>query len=122
MKTVSSFIELYIANTNTHNFKNLEPMLHPNAVYWFDENEYTGMAAIEAAFLKAWQFVPDEVYSIKHLRWLSIDSKTAACIYVYEWEGTHHHTRLKGSGRGTNLLVKENGSWKIVHEHLNKMK
>jgi len=121
MKTLIAFMQLYIANTNTHNFNTVLPMLHQNAVFWFDENEYNHPATIQAAFLAAWQYIPDEVYSIKNLRWLSVHSNSATCIYEYEWKGTHNNTNMKGSGRGTNLLVKENGVWKIMHEHLSKI-
>lgn len=97
-------------------------MLHQNAVYWFDEKEYNHTAAIQAAFITAWHYLPDEVYSIKNLHWLSVDSNSATCIYEYEWKGTHNSKSMKGSGRGNSLLVKEKGEWKIMHEHLSKNK
>ena len=122
MKTLIAFMQLYIANTNTHNFNKVRPMLHQNALYWFDEKEYSHTADIQAAFITAWQYLPDEVYIIKNLRWLSFGSNSATCIYEYEWKGTHNNKSMKGSGRGTNLLVKEKGEWKIMHEHLSKIK
>lgn len=42
----------------------------------------------------------------------------AVCIYTFSWRGTVDGQIASGSGRGTNVLKKIDGSWHIVHEHL----
>ena len=75
------------------------------------------MAAIKTDFERTWSLLPDDVYGIENVKWLTIAPNSAACIYAYTYEGTHQGKPLKGR-RGTNVFVKQNGRWFIAHEHL----
>ena len=115
---LAAFIQRYVAATNSHNFENVRPMLQPEAVYWFNKKESKGLPEIEVSFNESWKYLPDEVYGIKDITWLSVDKRSATCIYTYTYQGTHNGKAVQGKGRGTTILVKENGNWQIAHEHL----
>ncbi|WP_221627095.1 nuclear transport factor 2 family protein [Pontibacter sp. Tf4] len=115
---VAAFMQRYVAATNSHNFANVQPLLQPGAVYWFNKKESRGLPEIEAGFNESWNYLPDEVYGIENITWLSIDKRSATCIYIYTYQGTHNGKPVQGKGRGTTILVKENGNWRIAHEHL----
>ncbi|NEM97423.1 YybH family protein [Pontibacter burrus] len=115
---LATFMQQYVTATNSHNFANVQPLLQPDAVYWFNKKESRGLPEIEASFNESWNYLPDEVYGIEDITWLSIDKRIATCIYTYTYQGTHNGKSIQGKGRGTTILVKENGNWKIAHEHL----
>jgi ketosteroid isomerase-like protein len=93
-------------------------MIAPDATYWFTDGSYTGIdeirQAVEATFTK----LQDEVYRISDVRWPLATETAAVCTYHFSWQATIDGKRQFGSGRGTNVLGKRNGSWVIVHEHL----
>ncbi len=117
-KELNAFIKTYVDATNSHNFANVQDLLLTDAVYWFNKSESQGIAAIKKNFESTWSYLPDEVYGIENVKWLSIEKNSATCIYEYTYQGTHDGKQVKGRGRGTSLLVKHNGKWRIVHEHL----
>lgn len=115
---LNTFIKSYVDATNTHEFMNVQPLLLPDAVYWFNKDASEGIAAIKVGFESTWKFLPDEVYGIENIKWLSIEKNSATCIYEYTYQGTHNGKPIKGRGRGTSVLVKQHGRWRIAHEHL----
>ena len=115
---LKAFLKAYVDATNSHDFANVQPLLLPEAVYWFNQNESEGIDAIKVNFERTWSYLPDEVYGIEKIKWLSIDKKSATCVYEYTYQGTHEGKSVKGRGRGTSVLVKQNGKWRVAHEHL----
>lgn len=117
--TYQKALEAYIAATNTHDFNEVRKLLHPQAVYWFTDKSCTTPEQIRAYFENAWNLIREEVYSARDVQWVAEGPQSAACIYTYVWEGYHKGKFVSGSGRGTNVFVKdEEGEWKLVHEHL----
>ena len=117
-KELNAFIQQYVNATNSHQFANVEPLLLPNAVYWFNKSSSQGIAEIKTSFERTWSVLPDEVYGIEKVKWLTIAVNSATCIYEYTYEGTHQGKPVTGRGRGTSVLVKQKGRWLIAHEHL----
>ncbi|MEC0248091.1 nuclear transport factor 2 family protein [Paenibacillus chitinolyticus] len=117
--TFQKALEAYIAATNTHDFNEVEKLLHPQAVYWFTDKSCTTAEQIRTYFENAWDLIREEVYSVRDVQWIAEGPRSAACIYTYVWEGYHKGEFVSGSGRGTNVFVKDAaGEWKLVHEHL----
>ncbi|MCG1023618.1 YybH family protein [Sutcliffiella horikoshii] len=110
----------YIKATNTHNFDQVEKLLHANVVYWFTNKSCTTMEEIRAFFEKAWDTIKEEVYSAKDVQWIAVDEHTATCLYTFHYEGYMNGEFISGSGRATNVFVKEEGQWKLIHEHLSR--
>lgn len=115
---LNTFIGQYVDATNSHDFANVQPLLLPNAVYWFNKSSSQGIAEIKTNFVRTWSVLPDEVYGIENVKWLTVTSNSATCIYEYTYEGTHQGKPLRGRGRGTSVLVKQHKRWLIAHEHL----
>ncbi len=111
-------LERYIQATNTHDFKEVKAILHPQAVYWFSDKTCTTIEEVEAYFKHAWHVIKEEVYSATNVKWLTIDEKTATCLYTYHYEGYHNEKFVSGSGRATNIFTLVNDEWKLIHEHL----
>ncbi|MCR8853779.1 YybH family protein [Lysinibacillus fusiformis] len=111
-------LERYIQATNTHDFNEVKVILHPQAVYWFSDKTCTTTEEIGAYFNHAWNVIQEEVYSATDIIWLTVDEKTATCLYTYHYEGHHNGEFVSGSGRATNIFTLMNGEWKLIHEHL----
>lgn len=115
-------LEQYIAATNTHDFNQVEKLLHENAVYWFTNKTCTTMNEIKSYFENAWDMIKDEKYSAKNITWVTADEHSATCIYTYEYEGYYNGKFVSGSGRATNIFVRvDQKEWKLVHEHLSSL-
>ncbi|PRY00365.1 ketosteroid isomerase-like protein [Pontibacter ummariensis] len=117
-RELNAFIKDYVDATNSHDFDTVEPLLLAEAVFWFNKSESQGIDAIRKNFESTWGYLPDEVYGIEKVKWLSIEKNSATCIYEYTYQGTHEGKAVKGRGRGTSVLVKKRGKWRISHEHL----
>ncbi|MFD3273848.1 nuclear transport factor 2 family protein [Paenibacillus dendritiformis] len=113
-------LDRYIEATNSHDFSNVGKWVDSNAVYWFSDKTCTTPEEIQRYFENAWETVKEEKYSVTDVVWIAEDENSAACIYTYHWEGFIDGRYGSGKGRGTNVLVKRNDGWKIVHEHLSR--
>ena len=111
-------MQRYVEATNSHDFARVRPLLMPNAVYWFNQKESSGLEQIQESFQASWSYLPDEIYGIQNVTWLSVEKNSATCIYQYTYRGTHAGKPVKGGGRGTTVLVRQGGQWRIAHEHL----
>lgn len=113
----------YIAATNTHDFSNIKELLDENAVYWFSNKTCESLEEIRQYFEIAWDTINEEVYQATDVRWLVREENSATCIYTYRYEGYYNEEFVQGSGRATNVFIKnEDGSWKLIHEHLSALK
>lgn len=98
-------------------------LIDDDAVYMFsNETVHVGREAIEQAIRHNFETIKDDTYAIKNLTWLVESSEVAVCVYDFAWTGTVHGKPASGSGRGTSVLRRTAGGWKIVHEHLSKGK
>ncbi|RJX39257.1 nuclear transport factor 2 family protein [Paenibacillus pinisoli] len=112
-------LKQYIEATNTHHFENVKKLLHPEAVYWFSDRTCRTIDDIQAYFETAWDIIEEEVYSANDVSWISVDERSATCLYTYRFEGFHEGKPVSGSGRATNVFVKsEHDGWQLIHEHL----
>ena len=110
-------LALYGERINNHRFDDLVELISDEATFWFSEGSYSG-EAIRRAFERTWGQVADEHYWLEDMRWIALSESAASCIYRFRWRGMVGGEMHEGSGRGTSVLRKEAGGWKIVHEHL----
>src|SRR5690606_25748011 len=87
---------------------------------WFSDGSYHGKSEIGKAFSDTWDVIHDEEYRLHDIHWLCATSDAAVCTYRFTWKGIIEGSAASGSGRGTNVFIKDDDSWKIVHEHLSK--
>lgn len=116
-------LEAYISATNTHDFDQVAKLLDEGAVYWFSDRSCVTLDEIRAYFEHAWEVISNEVYYAEDVQWIAEDSGTAVCIYTYRYEGYAQGKFTTGSGRATNVFVRNGeGVWKLKHEHLSPLK
>lgn len=111
-------LNAYITATNTHDFEQVRKLLHKNAIYFFSDQTCSTPQAIQEYFESAWNIVKEENYEARNVHWLHRDEVSATCIYTYFYEGYINGKYTNGEGRATNVFVKENGNWLLIHEHL----
>ncbi|MGW8826456.1 YybH family protein [Paenibacillus lautus] len=115
--------EAYIAATNTHDFDQVARLLDEGAVYWFSDRSCCCLEEIRAYFEHAWDVIRDEVYRAEEVVWIATDVHSAVCIYTYRYEGYFQGEYTTGSGRATNVFVRDaDGAWKLKHEHLSSIR
>lgn len=119
--TYDKALERYIDATNSHNFKNVKEVLHPQAIYWFTDKSCTSIEEIGNYFNNAWDVIKDEVYAATDIQWIAVSEQVATCIYTYNYKGYHKGEFVSGSGRATNVFTLFNGEWKLIHEHLSSL-
>lgn len=115
---VEEFLRQYEAATNTHDFTNVAPLIHQDALYRFTDGDFAGIEAIQKAFEDTWARIQDETYSISDLKVVSIDSHSASVSYTFHWAGMVDGQSKSGTGRGTNVLVKNEKGLQCIYEHL----
>jgi len=114
-------LEKYILATNTHNFSNVEILLDDRAVYWFSDKSCVNKEEIKNYFENSWKMVEDEVYGAEDVKWIAANDNIATCLYKYTWEGLIKGKLTSGSGRATNVFIRNSdGVWKLIHEHLSR--
>jgi ketosteroid isomerase-like protein len=117
---LTSFMHQYEQATNRHDFDELVPLIADDATYWFTEGSYQGIVAVRGAIERTFTTILDEVYRIEDLEWVAVTDDLAVCRYRFCWTGTVDGELASGQGRGTNVVTKQNGEWKMVHEHLSR--
>lgn len=115
---LSAFMRRYEQATNRHDFGLLAPLIADDATYWFTEGSYHGIEAIRSAIERTFATILSEVYQITDLEWIAVSAELAACRYRFRWTGVIGGQPQSGQGRGTNILTKRDGMWKMLHEHL----
>jgi ketosteroid isomerase-like protein len=115
-----SLLATYEEQLAFQEFERVRPLIADDAVFWFNDGSHEGIASIEAAFAKTFALIQDEKYWLTDTVWLHKDDRAAAAIYTFNWSGVINGQKGAGSGRGTNILRKVDGLWKIVHEHLSR--
>lgn len=118
---VEAFLREYEEATNSHYFDNVRKLLLKEAIYLFSDGTHRGIKEIENAFVTTWNKIKNETYSICEVEWIVLKKEYAACIYNFHWKGYVAGKLKQGNGRGTNILVKRNDRWYMLHEHLSTL-
>jgi ketosteroid isomerase-like protein len=119
--TARDTLKAYELAINRHNFDDVQHLIAPDAVFWFSDGTYVGIADIRAAFERTWQALADETYWLDDSTWIAEGDNAAACVYRFNWKATIDGKPASGSGRGTTVLSRASGVWLIVHEHLSNL-
>lgn len=119
--TYHKALKSYIDATNSHDFNNVKKVLHPQAVYWFNNKNCNSIEEIESYFINTWDRIKDEVYSATDIYWIAVGEQVATCIYTYNYQGYYNGELISGSGRATNVFTLFNDEWRLKHEHLSSI-
>ena len=118
---VVEFLKRFEDASATGLFINVTGMIHPNALFRFNDGDYRGLEAIQHAFESTWtQDVKDERYYLSDIEVMSVDTSSAAATFHFNWSGVGPHGPFQVVGRGTSLLVLHDGKLNIMVEHLSR--
>jgi ketosteroid isomerase-like protein len=118
---VREFLAEYEAASASKDFTVVAPMIHPKALFRFTEGDFRGHAEIQGAFAKTWAFdVHDDRYFLTDVEVVTEDDASATVTYTWNWTGEAKGEAFTYTGRGTSVIVQEDGRLLIVLEHLSK--
>ena len=89
-----------------------------DATYWFTDGSHVGREAIRDALARTWQTIGDETYEIRDLEGVVERRDLAVFRYRFVWSRVVEGRPKSGEGRGTNVAVRRDGRWLMLHEHL----
>lgn len=117
----TEFMGAYEAATNAHDVDATLELIADDAVYLFsDQSSHFGKEAIRNVLVANFGTIKNETYRIHDLRWLAGSEEVAACVYAFDWSGEIDGRPAGGSGRGTSVLRRIEGNWRVAHEHLSR--
>ena len=121
--SVVQFLNRFEEVAEKEDFELIRDMIHERAYFRFNDGDFVGRQAIQAVFEKTWRGDP----TVKKVRFylsdivvLTTDQSTATATYTYNWEGSQGGREFKIQGRGTRVLLREDGRFRIIHEHLSR--
>jgi uncharacterized protein (TIGR02246 family) len=114
-------MRLYEAAANAHDLEAMLNLIADDALFLFsDGTAHFGKDAIRKAIQANFDAIGDEIYRISNLTWLGHSETIAVCVYAFEWSGTVGGKHGSGAGRGTAVLRRIDGDWRVAHEHLSR--
>jgi len=113
------YIEGYEAALATQDWQTVSPYIHKDACVTFSNGDFfQGKAEVQKAYERNFKLIQDEKYAILDLHWVRKTEQYAVFIYAFQWRGLIKGEPARGAGRGTATIVKENGKWFLLAEHL----
>lgn len=117
---LDTFLQAYEAASNSRDFDAVSPLIADNATYWFTDGTHEGKAAIRKAFEATWARIQNEQYTLSNVQWVATNYWVAACTYTFISDGLVDGKHQTFTGRGTTVLARRSGNWRVVHEHLGR--
>lgn len=121
--SVVQFLKQFEEIAEKKDFSMIHDMIHERAFFRFNDGDFVGRQAVKRAFEKTWQGgskVQNERFYLSDIVVLSTDHASASATYTYNWEGVNEGRQFRIQGRGTRVLVREQGRLQIIHEHLSR--
>lgn len=116
--TPIEFIKAYENAISAQEWEMIDPLIHPNCAVTFTNGTYKGKSEVEGIFRKNFDLIKEEDYKISDVYFVIEEANYAIFIFKYTWSGLIHGQPAEGGGRGTSVLVKDNGGWQLISEHL----
>ena len=116
---VEDFISKYEEALASQDWSKVAPLMHDNASVTFSSGiAHIGKEKVQAAFERNFTTIKSEKYQMNNVRWIQKNDQLAIYLFEYEWAGLINGQKYGGAGVGTSVLVKENGTWLLLTEHL----
>jgi ketosteroid isomerase-like protein len=94
-------------------------LIADDAVYfWSNGVALFGKAAIAEGLKQNFSAIQFDTYETLDLTWMAHSEDAAACIYAFRWTGEIDGKAVGGGGRGSTVLRKVDGEWRVAVEHL----
>ena len=120
-RQVLDFLDRFETAQGTEDFDAVVPMLHPDALFRFNDGDYRGLEAARGAFESTWALdVEDERYHLSDIEVLYSDESSATATFRFHWSGVGEQGPFEVVGRGTSVLVRHEGELRLLVEHLSR--
>ncbi len=120
-RQVLDFLGRFETAQNSEDFDRVAPLLHPDALFRFNDGDYRGLKAARGAFESTWEHeVEDEKYYLSDIEVLHTDSGSATAAFRFNWSGVTANGPFEVVGRGTSVIVRHEGELKLLLEHLSR--
>lgn len=117
--TPEEFIRAYENALASQDWGQVEPLVHAEACVTFSNGTvHKGKAEVRKAFEHNFSLIKDETYSMRDVHWVLKNDLTAVYLFEFNWSGIINGKPAQGAGRGTSVLIKEDGAWRLLVEHL----
>ncbi len=117
--TPQDFIKAYQGALATQDWAVVAPLIHEDACVTFSGGEsFKGKAAVRRAYERNFDRIRGETYAISDVHQVREGPNFAVHTFAFQWSGLIDGKRAAGGGRGTSVLVRENGKWLLLAEHL----
>jgi uncharacterized protein (TIGR02246 family) len=94
-------------------------LIADDAVYfWSNGVALFGKEAIAEGLRQNWEGIQDDTYETRDVTWVTQAEDAAACIYEFRWTGKIDGRTVGGRGRGSSVLRRIDGEWRVALEHL----
>jgi ketosteroid isomerase-like protein len=117
----SEFMRVYETVVNAHDLEAVLELIADDAIFLFsNQSSHIGKDAVRRAIEVNFDAISSEKYRIHELIWLVSSQEVAACVYEFDWSGEIDGKPAFGNGRGTTLIRRIQGEWRLAHEHLSR--
>lgn len=115
------FVRSYEAALAAQRWSAVDPLMHDDVCVTFSTGAvHKGKAAVRRAFEENFASIEDEQYAISNVHWALRSEALAVYLFDFRWSGRIHGQPAQGSGCGTSVLVRVDGCWKLLAEHLGR--
>lgn len=120
-RQVLDFLDRFETAQGTEGFDAVAPLLHPDALFRFNDGDYRGLEAARGAFESTWALdVEDERYYLSDIEVLYRDEHSATATFQFHWSGVGDNGPFHVVGRGTSVLIRFEGELRLLVEHLSR--
>ena len=117
----TEFIKIYESALAKQDWVIVEPLISDKASVTFSNGiVHFGKNKVQAAFENNFAKIKSEKYAIKNVQWIIKEEGYAVYLFEFHWTGVVNGKLISGSGVGTSVIIKEDGTWKLLTEHLGK--
>ena len=116
---LTAFMTGYEQATNSHDIDRVAPMIAEDATYWFSDGSHRGLEEIKVAIERTFATIHDEVYEITDLAWRGAERGARSVPVPLLVDGRDRWPApLRPRSRQPNVIVRRDGEWRMLHEHL----
>ena len=113
------FVIQYAQALRSQSWAAVDPLIHSDACVTFSNGAaHRGKAAVRVAYERNFAAIKNEDYRVSNVHWFLEGPDTAAYLFDFHWTGLVRGALASGAGRGTALLIKDDGVWRLLAEHL----
>ncbi len=118
-----TFIKKYEAALKSQKWEIVKPLMHNEVCVTFSTGAvHKGIAQVKQAYEQNFASIKNEQFLITNVHWVKQTEQFAVYLFDFKWQGLYQGKSIGGTGKGTTVLVNEEGNWKILTEQLGASK